>query len=121
MNSVTKAQIERKLRIEKENNEKNQNRNKKETYFTAKQKAYYKKMHQNDKKNHPRKSLEAGRTQKMKWREGQILGHGSFGTVLWGFDERKNIQMAVKKVYLGGSADVSDVIHNLKNSKTNFK
>ena len=106
-NAEPKTEPQKEDLLEKGQRKRSQQR--KETYFSAKQKAHYKKMREYEKKKRKTVPVAGTGTSKMKWREGQILGHGSFGTVLWGFDERKNIQMAVKKVYLGGTSDVSEV------------
>lgn len=44
---------------------------------------------------------------KLKWKiycvEEKVVGNGSFGTVVRGFDKNNRITMAVKKIYIGDS------------------
>jgi len=50
----------------------------------------------------------------IKWREGEELGHGSFGTVVWGYDDAKGRQMAVKKVAVRNNKENGDKLGALQ-------
>ena len=76
-------------------------------YFNDEQEEYYRKLNEKERKRRRRDSKSSKK--KIKWKEGEILGSGSSGTVLWGFDETRCRQMAVKKVYIGEQNLCSEV------------
>lgn len=101
------SKVDKKRRRKKKKRRREKERE--DVYFTKLQAEYYKKMYENEGRSRKKRD-SFNDDEEIKWREGHILGSGSFGTVLWGFNETKGNQMAVKKVYLGESCDVADVI-----------
>lgn len=71
-------------------------------YFNEEEAIHYLEILRNEHKTKKNK-------QKMVWREGEHIGSGSFGTVLWGYDIKNGKIMAVKRINVGGSAESQEV------------
>ena len=79
-------------------------------YFNTDETEYYENLLRLERLNRKDKKLK----KRIKCKEDQLLGAGSFGTVTRGFCVNNRVTMAVKRIHIKGTADFSQEVNELQ-------